>query len=798
MKKLIIAFTGLISICFAALVIGILFLSNLDLNNYKDWISEKFYEQTGRELTISGNIQSSFYPWLGLELEGLSISNPENFSVSGQSDREFLYSDYAAFRIKLMPLLNQEYEIDTVQLRGTRLNLAVNAAGASNWSSFSATEEQANQDTGSDSGAISFNKLIIGGVAVEDVQVNYVNQVNDQTITASDINISIPELIYGEPLQLDMTFRLNSTNPALVSDISLNSTVIYDLDNNIYGLNDLTLDFLDSQLQADLRSDNGAVSGSINFSSERTRELFALFGQSELSEHIDNMQLLVFLDGDTDTIRFSPFDLNIDVSGSPLKTPAQVHLFTNAELNLDDENLMLNDFNLSALGLILDGKLNISNFMSAATIAGELDLQSFNPKELNRLVDFDLPPTRDPAVLEKIAFSSSFTANAEAAELNRFILELDNTMVSGSLQANSFDTLDLNFDISIDSIDIDRYLGPQQTNNPNTTTSANDELPLSTLRELNLDGDIRIGSLFVSGLTLNDVALGMNADQGLITLTPVQARLYQGTYSGTLSLDARSNIPAFSMQSSFQNISVAPLSTDFIGASYLSGIGTINLDLNAQGRDTQTLISNLNGTADLNLNEGIFQGADVGAILSQLETMLRSRRLINVNRGEQTAFDKLSASIQISNGIARSNDLLIQSPGFNVSGRGILANLQNESLNFDLLATVNPATATLESQEYDIGGYSLPINCSGNMSSPRCLPDINSIFSAAVTNVIQEGVGSLLNRVLGSGATESAPATGTTNSAPATDETGEPNQNNQQQSNPAQELINQALDRLRR
>ena len=491
MKKLILIFTGLISLCFAAIVIGILFLSNLDPNEYKDWISAKFYEQTGRELSISGDIQTSFYPWLGLEIEGLSISNPENFVLSGRTDREFLYSDYAAFRIKLMPLLNQEYEIDTVELRGTRLNLAVNSAGVSNWSGFSATDDPGNTDT-SESTSFSFNKLIIGGVAIEDVQVNYIDQVSDQNITASEINMSIPELVYGEPLQLNMSFRLNSSNPSLVSDISLSSTVIYDLDNDIYALNDLNLDFLDSRLQADLRSDNGDISGTVNFSSERTRELFALFGQSELAERVDNMQLLIFLDGNADNIIFSPFDLNIDISGSPLRSPTQLHLFTNAELNLDDENLMLNDFNLSALGLIMDGKLNISNFMSTANITGEMDLQSFNPKELSTLIDIELPLTRDPDVLEQLAFSSSFSVSTEAAELNRFILELDDSLVTGSVQANSFDSLDLNFDIAIDSIDIDRYLSPQQTTGSSATASASDELPLTTLRGLMLQGEINM------------------------------------------------------------------------------------------------------------------------------------------------------------------------------------------------------------------------------------------------------------------------------------------------------------------
>lgn len=787
MKKLIIIITGLISLCFAAIVIGILFLSNLDPNNYKDWISEQFYQQTGRELSISGNIQLSFYPWLGLEIEGLEISNPESFSAP---EREFLYSDYAAFRIKLMPLLDQEYEIDTVELRGTRLNLMVNAAGVSNWSAIPENDDPTDSAADRDSqNAFPFNKLIIGGVAINDVQVNYLNQLDDQTITASNININIPALVYGEPLELGMSFRLNSSNPALVSDINLSSTVLYDLENNNYALRDLNLDFLDSRLQADLRSNDGDFSGSINFSSERTRELFGLFGQGELAERVDNMQLLIYLTGDSENIVFSPFDLSLDVSGAPLRSAAQVHLFTNAELNLDDENLLLNDFNLSALDLIIDGKLNISNFMSAASVAGELDIESFSPQALSRLLDFELPLTRDPNVFDQLAFSTSFTASADAAELNRFILDLDDSLLTGSLQINDFESLDLDFDIDIDSIDVDRYLSPQQTVSAGNTDNGNDELPLSTLRNLDLEGALSIGTLYVHGLTLNDVELGMDAEQGLLAVNPARARLYQGTYSGSLSLDARTDIPAFNMQSTLQNINLEPLSTDFIGASYLSGQGNINLALSGQGRDTQSIISSLDGTADLALNEGIFKGADVGAILGQLETMLRSRRLVNVNRGEQTAFDNLGATLQISNGIVRSNDLLIESPGFNVSGTGTLANLQNQSLDFNLLATVNPATASIESEEYDIGGYSLPIACTGNMSSPRCLPDINSIFSAAVTNVIQEGVGSLLERVLRPDADEST--------APADDST-ENSQQQQQPANPAQDLFNQALERLLR
>ena len=873
MKKLIIIITSLISICFAAIVIGVLFLANLDLNNYKDWLSEQFYDQTGRQLTITGNIQSTIYPWLGLEIEGLNIANPAGFSNSN-----FLSAEQAAFRIKLMPLLKQEYEIDTVLLSGAALNLEVDPNGNNNWSSLADSGEEPVEESVPGEGLV-FNKLIIGGVAVDTVQVNYVNRANGQTVNAENITVNIPALVYGEPLELDMNLHLSANNPNIAgitdieSDINLNSTVIYDLtnsiytlenfrlevldsrleanlssndgnisgsinfntertpelialfgqselaermqgmqgldssinlitavtydfDNNIYRLENLDLEFLGSSLEADLRNNDGSINGSINFSSENASELLTLFDQAELAERIDDIQLLVYLDGNAENLLLLPFDLNFSLSGEPLISPTNIHLYTNAELNLDDENLMLNDLSISALDLLLEGKFNVGNFMSQPDINGEFDIRSFNPKTLSTALTFDLPQTRDPNVLEQIAFSSSLSASGTSADLNRFIVEIDDTLITGSLSVDDFNQPDMNFDVSINTIDIDRYLAPEPTTVSPVDNQTSTDTSYTSLQSLIIDGELSIDELKVSGLSLSNVLLGLNADQGLIELAPIQANLYQGSYRGAANLNVNNAQPQFSLQSELQNISIEPLSNDFIGASYASGKGNITLALVGSGIDAQDIINSLNGSADLSLNEGVLEGVDVGAVLAQLETMIRSRRILAVQRGTQTAFDNLTATIQIENGIARSNDLLLQAPGFNVTGRGTLANLQNQSLNFDLLASVNAATASVEAEEYDIGGYSLPINCSGSMNSPLCLPDVNSILSVAIGNVIQEGVGNvlqqgvggLLDRVLGTG---SQPQTDSSNSEPA-----ETNPEPAEPTDPTEEILNNVLDRL--
>ena len=112
-------------------------------------------------------------------------------------------------------------------------------------------------------------------------------------------------------------------------------------------------------------------------------------------------------------------------------------------------------------------------------------------------------------------------------------------------------------------------------------------------------GEISIDELKVSGLSLNNVLLGLDADQGLIELAPIQANLYQGSYRGAANLNVNNAQPQFSLQSELQNINIEPLSNYFIGASYASGNGNITLALVGSGSNAQDIISSLNGSADL-------------------------------------------------------------------------------------------------------------------------------------------------------------------------------------------------------
>jgi hypothetical protein len=131
-----------------------------------------------------------------------------------------------------------------------------------------------------------------------------------------------------------------------------------------------------------------------------------------------------------------------------------------------------------------------------------------------------------------------------------------------------------------------------------------------------------------------------------------------------------------------------------------------------------------------------------------------------------------------------------------LTGAGTLADLGNESINFNLLVSVDKSTVTSQATDYNLGGYALPIACSGALANPRCLPDARQIITAAVGSAVQQRLGTFLQERLGGGATQQQAPADTTDGAQQLQEQA-PSEA-EPAPRPEQELLNRALDRLLR
>src|SRR5690606_9889490 len=113
-----------VALFFTAIAAVVIYVVTWDPNEHKDWIAERFRESTGRELVLGGELGLSWYPWLGLSVQDLRIGNAEGFG-----EDPFLSASSAVLRVRLMPILQGRYEIDTVRLYGAHVNLEVDETG---------------------------------------------------------------------------------------------------------------------------------------------------------------------------------------------------------------------------------------------------------------------------------------------------------------------------------------------------------------------------------------------------------------------------------------------------------------------------------------------------------------------------------------------------------------------------------------------------------------------------------------------------------------------------------------------
>lgn len=987
---------GLVLVSLVAIVV---YVSTLDPNDYKGLIADKFKEQTGRTLIMDGDINLTIYPWLGLELNEVTIGNAPSFG-----DQAFLHADHAMVRIKLMPMLHKQYEIDTVRLHGTSINLAKNAAGQTNWADLVKGEDN--------SDPLSLAAVILGGVDIQNASLSWDDQSTGAKYNISNMIMSTGELVYGEPIQMNLTLLATSTKPELAADVKLAGTVVYDLDNEIFDIapldlattltgpnvpnqsaavnlktaininmdaetmtiSDLQMDALDTSLTgtinvtdiesetpsfqtnlklsgkdlallfkvaeieplatqiahlqnrsfdfsaainadmqrgdldisglqanllgatvkgdikasniqsptpayrgtlnasgpdlptlmqvigqvqggadsaltvygkklaqvpnrsfvidanfdadlasgdikvpvltvkalgvdlggtltaSDMQQADGTMSGQLNLTADKPKELMAALDQADLGEVMQSVNLKAAINGNRNDLNINPMDLTMVLAGDKIpNSPVNLGLNAGTRVNLEKETLSMEHFKLSGLGLNVDGNVNASSILSSPTFNGELNIATFNLRNLMRQLNQDLPETADAKVFEKVSLASTFDGSAKHMNISKMAMVLDDSNLNGSLSVTDFEKPAVQFGINIDQLNADRYLPPPPADGqnrpitPETAVGAATQLPVETLRSLNAKGDLKIGQLVISKAKMSDVVLSMNANEGKIVLSPVAANLYEGSYAGDINLDATGAEPVVSFKSTLQGVETEPLLTDFTGSSNISGKGNIEMDVTATGADTDALKKTLNGNGKIALEEGVLRGIDVGKVLEQVEIMVESKQPVQIERGLETPFDTFTSTLLINNGVVSSNDLQISAPGLKVNGKGTVINLVDDTLNYNLVASADSGSTMRGEERYNIGGYTVPIQCQGLISAPKCVPDVNEIVKLAVRKAVENKLGDLLQRAIGVPATtQQAPAD------PAADPAQEPLSDPAQQQqtepvDPRQELLNKAL-----
>ncbi|RME33376.1 MAG: AsmA family protein [Gammaproteobacteria bacterium] len=779
-----------------------------DPNEQKERIVGLVKEQTGRDLQLSGDIRLSVFPWLGLEMEGVTLGNAPGFG-----EEPFAATREVKVRVQLLPLLRKELRMDTITIEGLELNLVRNDKGRTNWDDLLPKEgagkapgkEAAAGKGGQPAGAppAGLAALALGGIDISDAAVKWEDRKAGVRYRLTKVAVRSGEVAPKKPVDLDLSFDFESSKPALKGHVELGGKVMADLEGKRYSIGGLSLRSsltgeelpggkadveLAGNLDLDLKQQTAVVNdmvlrtagaevrgrlkagrilepvrqlkGSLAVEVKDSATLLGIAGQPELAKTLKALRAEVELDGDTSRLVVQPLDVEATVVPAEKAAPEKVRLSGRLDLDLGRQSADLSGLTVQGLGIEASGNLKAVGIKGKQPrFAGRIQTAPFNLREVLKKLGQKVPETADPKALTRFSVSTDFAGSSNRLGLEKLQAMLDQSTLKGQLAVNGFKQPAVDFTLAIDAIDADRYLPPRKEGaapppSPEAAAAgAAAALPVEQLRALRARGELTIGKLKINNLKLKNIRLKVDARDGRIHV-PVTAQLYEGSYQGDIHIDATGKVPQLKVATTLKGVQAEPLLTDLTGKARLRGTGDFRADLTTAGSEPGALKRNLNGKMSFIFRNGAIKGFNLGKFLRQIDTFKKTGSL-SVAPEEETDFTELTGNPVVKNGVVYLDDLRAKSPAIRIAGKGTLADLPRNLIDYTVEAVVTDTSRGQGGKELErLHGLKVPIRISGPLQDPKIAPDIAGLALKGV----QKEVGKQLGKALGvEGAGEASP-----------------------------------------
>lgn len=649
-----------------AIVIGLLIITAIVLpfvinpNDFKPRITKVVQDKTGRNLDIQGNIKLSIFPWLGVQIGPMQLSN-----ASGFGTMPFASINEADIHVRFLPLLRGKVEIGNIKLDGASIDLERNADGRSNWQDIldhlgKAPTAAEKKTAGGNTGVLA--NLRIAGLQLSDTGLRWNDAQNHQQYTISDLDLDMGAFAPAQPVRLTLGFDFAGTNPKLNGHAEFKGTLIADPAHRIY-----TAD--DAKLEATASGD--AVPG----------------GQTNATlvwKHIvANLQ--------ADTVAVNHLDAS--AYGATL------------HLDMQGKNIIRHP--------AMTGKLALDRFSprQVLTALGHGNLvETRDPAALSSAsAAFDFVASTNSATLQNLQLKlDDTTVSGQAA-----IRDFKSRALSFNLNINA---------INADRYLPPQKAGtPEKPREPFDINKIS--VPVRTLRSLNLQGNLQVGKLAVMGATASDLNLGVNALQGLVKLEPLSASLYSGTLDGHVQIDARGDTPGVNEDLTLKDVQAGGLVKDLFKVDRLSGSMALQSVLQARGATVGEMRHTLDGHMQFTFKNGAYEGVNVWDSIERAYAKLK-RLPAPPPAPQRTEFADVHGTATVKRGVLDNRDFVAALPYLKINGAGkvdLAENTLDYGVKAHITGT---PTVGAERDLGKLTGTVIPLRITGTFSDLSVRPDL--------------------------------------------------------------------------
>ena len=688
----------LLSLILLVVIIAISLPFIIDPNDYRDEIVTAVEDATGRKLNIEGDLKLSVFPWVGIELGKLDLSN-----AAGFGDKPFAAINSAAVRIKLVPLFSKELVADTITLDGLQLNLAKNAQGVTNWDdlaksaskSAAKTEEKPKQESGTDIGLMA---LAIGGISIENATINWQDDATGQSYQVNNFYLNSGAIFPGEPVDLDLGLDLKSAQPAMTANLGLNGTVAVDAD-----MEKLTV--LPLKVSVDAKGDMFTGGG---LKADLSTDLSV-----NLKELAVSLQKLLVTSG---ALKLSGAVEMTNLSASP-QVAGDLKL---AKLNLKSW--------LQSQGIVLP---EMSNPDAMSSFEAGLKLNTQGETIAVNAIDIALDQSKITGDAKLVGPQVGFNLNVDQINIDHYLPKPE----SGS--AKKADSSSTPATSSSASAAPAGEAKPASAKATGSTAKADTAplFPVDVIKGLDIDGKLAAGKLIVSNLTSEQITLGIKAKNGVVNIDNKIGRFYQGSFNGKSSLNVNGKTPKLTVNANLKDLQAEPLLKDLADFEKLAGQGKFNMAINANGNSVDALKKTLGGNLDFRFENGAVKGVNLAKIIRDTKAKFEGKPVAASNEPQQTDFSELSGSAKITNGVDNNQDLLVDLP--------------KEALNYTVETTIVGTDKGQGGEELkELEGLNIPVKVTGTFNQPRYTVDWGKVLQGKAKEKVKEKVEEKLNEKL--------------------------------------------------
>jgi AsmA protein len=625
------------------------FAATFDANNYKPQIIEQVEKATGRDFSIAGDINLSVFPWIGLKVEDVSLGNEKGFSA-----KQFAAIKQLDIKVNVLPLLKKEVEINTIRLHGLNLALEVAKDKSNNWSGLAQAEAAATEAPAATA---------------------------EPTATAE----TLPAEKAGLPLQSLMVEGFEFVD----------ATILYDdrSTNTRATVSDLNLKTGAIQFEQPV---------AVSFSAHIKNEQPAIDSRLKLSTNLTfNKEFSIF--------NLSDFVFTVVTSANEfIKQEEQLEIKTSIDVAMDEQRVVINQLQLSAMGTTTIANFSIMQFLQTPLIQGDIEVQPFNAREVAKRAGVVLPAMAKADALHEVALKTRIKLQGEKLDADDFSLKLDSSTLSGWLHVINIGKQQLRYDLAFDKITIDDYLPPvveptagdkPAVAAPGAETAAaavstgdeKIELPLELMRKLDVQGDFRITSLTAKKYDIKQFAMTTTAQSGEIDIKPLSMQLLDGQVTSAVKINAQKDIPSYNINLDVSQLQAGPVANPFLvgimGDKPLTMEGAVNLvaGIKTTGETVNQLKKASKGQIVLDMNETAVHGFDpefymrssVAGYLSSKGFGESTAITGNYKPRQVTVFDTIHSTVNLADGKARTDDFLMDSLRVQVKAKGYVDIMQN-------------------------------------------------------------------------------------------------------------------------